>query len=68
MTTYGKLYDEAIRRVREALPHATVRRSGAVVRVDVGPHTAYMMPETINELDDMGITYLVEGLIYGRRN
>lgn len=67
MSINGKLYDDAIARVRESLPLAAVRQSGAAIRVDVDHRTAYVLPEIVNELDAMDIAYLVEGLIHGRR-
>lgn len=39
-------WEAAIRRVEEAVPAALVRRSGEVLRVDVGTRTLYMMPDT----------------------
>lgn len=39
-------WEIAIRRVEEAVPAALVRRSGEVLRVDVGTRTLYLMPDT----------------------
>lgn len=39
-------WELAIRRVEEAIPAALVRRSGEVLRVDVGTRTLYLMPDT----------------------
>jgi len=62
------LIEAAVRRVLEVWPTATARRSGDVVRVDKAGHTAYVTADTVLELDDMDLAYLLEGLMYGRRS
>jgi len=46
------IYARAIERVREAMPDAEARRSGAVLLVTVGGKAAYMTAEYVAQVDD----------------
>lgn len=50
----------AIRSVEEAAPAALVRRSGAVLRVDVGCRTCYLLPDTVFEAEPGELAALIE--------
>jgi hypothetical protein len=50
----------AVRRVEEAVPAALVRRSGAVLRVDVGCRTCYLLPDTVLDAKVGELAALIE--------
>ena len=55
------IYARAIERVREAMPDAEARRSGAVLLVTVGGKAAYMTAEGVCGVDDATIRSWFEG-------
>jgi hypothetical protein len=60
------IYARAIERVREAMPDAEARRSGAVLLVTVGPKAAYMTAEYVAQVDDETIRSALKGQVGAR--
>ena len=58
-------WEIAIRRVEEAVPAALVRRSGEVLRVDVGTRTLYLMLDTALTIPRDELVSYVETMMRG---